>query len=249
LTNAATGDLAAGAGGEPSRDKEEIDRWLSQLPEWTDADAERLSSGDESLPVWLQAVRVHADELTEEEADELLEFLTELEPADTQTPSEPAADKAVVQAKMTAELPSWVAALMPEEKWPQAEADEQLSQHFAEAEESDPERLPSTAPLPSTQPLNASVELEGIPNRLASDELPEWLADQAAAQADLETKDTPAWPARKARLREAVVEPAATDLTLPDREAEREAEPPEAFDGELALTDLRHTGFARRRYV
>ena len=237
LAKDVTGDLAAGAGGEPPPDKEEIERWLSQLPEWTKVDAEHLSSGDESLPVWLQAVRAHANELTEEEADELLEFLSELEPADKQTPSKPAAEEAVVQGKMTAELPAWVAALTPEEQWPQTEADEELSQHFAEAEETDPERLPSTAQLPGTQPLDASVELEGIPGRLAGDDLPEWLAEQAAVQADLETKNVPAWPARKARLREAPPETAATDLTLPDIEAELDGAAADSFDGDETLTD------------
>ena len=235
LAKDVTGDPAAGKEGEAPLDKDEIDRWLSQLPEWSKADAERLGSGDDSLPVWLQSVRAHADELTEEEADELLEFLTELEPAESQTPSEPPAEEVAVQAEVTAELPAWVAALAPEEQWPQTEEDEELSQHFAEAEESDPEQLPSTAQLPGTQPLDASVELEGIPDRLAGEELPEWLADQPAAQADLVTKDAPSWPARKARVRDAPPETTATDLTLPDTEVEPDAASPDALDGEPAL--------------
>ncbi|UCG23589.1 MAG: hypothetical protein JSW55_15805 [Chloroflexota bacterium] len=189
----------AGEAEQASPNKEEVEHWLRQLPEITKADAERLANEDESLPAWLQAVRAHADDLTDEETDELMAFLRDLEPADGESGSKPAAEEAAVQAKVTSELPDWVAALDPEEKWPETEADEQLSQGFTDAEVTDEKELPSTGQLPGTQPLETPVGLEGIPEQLAGEELPEWLADQPAAQTPVEAEEVPERPTGSAR--------------------------------------------------
>ncbi len=229
----ADGGTAARSPGEAEQappDKEGVERWLGQLPDWTRADAERTDGEDESLPAWLHAVRVHADDLTDEEADELMEFLRELEPADGETPSEPPAEESAVQARMTADLPDWVAALEPEEQRRESEADEQLSEDPAEVEEADDEPLPSTSQLPGTQPLQASGELEGIPERLASQELPEWLADQEGVQAPSEaTEQLPEWPTSSAKK---PMYPAPEPVT---EDARSEDVPPDSGDLEQAL--------------
>ncbi|MFN2223524.1 MAG: hypothetical protein ACK2UH_13285 [Candidatus Promineifilaceae bacterium] len=209
-------------------EREEVERWVRQLPEFGKLDEESLATDDESLPAWLQAVRAHADKLTSEEADDLMEFLADLEPGDSEPSGEPPPDEAAVQAKMTSELPAWVAALLPQENWPETEADLTMAQLLDEAEAADETHLPSTAPLPSTRPLGDSPELDGIPEMLAGEALPAWLADQQADKREPDSEEPLAWPSqakhsRQAGPRHTAQEQAARDKAEADEEPQRDA--------------------------
>jgi hypothetical protein len=208
-------------------EREAVERWVRQLPEFGKQDDDRISPEDESLPAWLQTVRAHADKLTREEADDLMEFLADLKPGDVEAAKEPPTGKAEEHAKMSAELPAWVAALLPDENWPETEADSALAQHFAEAEEADEDPLPSTAALADTSPLGDSPELEGIPQMLAAEDLPEWLASRDVEEDEQPgSQEPPAWPGRTGRLRNArlrsgspestALEPGTPELTGPE---------------------------------
>lgn len=198
--------------------REEVEQWVRQLPEFGMLDSEKLAHDDESLPAWLAAVRAHADKLSEEDSNELLDFLAELEPSEEEAEGEPEADEAAAKENVTGELPDWVAALMPEEGWPETEDDKSLANHFAEAAVTDEERLPSTGPLPTTRPLGDSAELEGIPELLAAEDLPDWLADQTREERPPESEEPPGWQSEARRMAPGPAEPAGYDEPTPTLE-------------------------------
>lgn len=231
LDNDIEATRSSAAADETHSDKEQIERWLRQLPERSKADDEGLADDDAKLPGWLQTVRAQAETLTDEEADELMDFLAELEPARSETP--PEAEETEAQANMAADLPDWVAALAPEEHWPETEGDEELSQLLAEVEESEDEPLPTTGQLPDTQPLDASAELKGIPERLAGEELPDWLAEHTDDQPDQESEALPEWPGSAGR--EDIAPPSRPKPS--EEEAELQAALFEAFGASSAMFD------------
>lgn len=234
LDNDIVADRMASAAEEAPGDKEQIERWLRQLPQRSDADEEGQAGDDEKLPGWLQTVRAHAETLTDEEADELMEFLAEIDPASTERSAEEVAEDAAVQAKMAADLPDWVAALAPEEHWPETEGDEELSQLLAEVEELEDEPSVTTGQLPDTQPLDASAELKGIPERLAGEELPDWLAAHTDEQPEQESDALPQWPEHAEQ--EDISPPSESKPS--ETETDFEAALLEAFDASAATADL-----------
>ena len=235
LVDGAAREEPSGATEQPPNEREEVERWLSQLPEFTNSDAEQPAGEDESLPVWLQAVRAQADDLTDEEADELMAFLHDLGSADVEVDSEAPDEQAAAQAKITEELPDWVAALAPDE----SSAEQPSSPEPSPPEPSPPEPSPpepspggesEEVRLPGTQPLEPSVELEGIPEQLAGEELPEWLADQPSAQApDEPAGELPEWPA-KSPGRPIVAADERTPQAPPGEEIDLEAGLQDALD-------------------
>jgi len=163
--------------------EDDLDEWLRELPPPTTGEpGKRGGPRDEdgALPTWLQEVRATADRQASSSEPELVDWLTGLEgddPADAAT------------KKPDDDSPDWVSALTQPEKWPEADDPEAMAEWFANAEDDEDHILPQTAELPLTEPLDASRELDGIPEQLAGDSLPEWLMREAGEEDDLVSAD------------------------------------------------------------
>jgi len=155
--------------GEPST-RDDLDDWLKGLPSPSAADLGKVGEKDDidgSLPTWLQEVRVTADKKGPAGETGFVDWLNELEGDKPETP------------ESGEELPDWVSALTNPEQWPETEDAESMAEWFEESEGTDELTMPKTSELPGTQPLKGSRELDGVPDQLVGDSLPNWLMHEA----------------------------------------------------------------------
>ncbi len=147
--------------------KDDLDEWLRELPAPKTGELRfktRPLDADGVLPTWLQEVRSKADDQSPANDPSLGNWRRGREQGDmAPAPGEPEEN-----------LPDWVSALLQPEEWPEEDDPEAMAKWFATSGDDD-DLLPQTSELAMTTPLDASRELDGIPEQLVGQALPEWL--------------------------------------------------------------------------
>ncbi len=136
------------------------------------------------------------------------------------------------------ELPDWISEVRQQDDWSEGEVEEDsfgewVAGHTAELKE----RAVRQEPKPQqgdTKPLKPSKELKGVPEKIAGEELPDWLADQIREDVPMEERESlpaselPEWLAGMA-----LAQAAAADEEV----IESEGLPPESSEEWQELLD------------
>ena len=158
--------------------KDDLNEWLRELPSPKTGELAfrtRPLDADGALPTWLQEVRSKADEQSPAGDPGLGNWRSGRE-GDDVTPA--------AAGETDENLPDWVSALLQPDEWPEVDDPEAMAEWFSNAEDDDDDLLPQTSELAMTTPLESSRELNGIPEQLVGQSLPEWLMGEEGEDED-----------------------------------------------------------------
>lgn len=124
--------------------------------------------------------QLEPDESAANETEQLLDWLKDLEPANERSEQVPAIAADISKGETESDtLADWLAELSSQkEDWEDVEDLEAITDSFDGTEDIYEDRDSEPIKLDQTAPLNSYHEVEGIPEQLASSDLPEWLRQE-----------------------------------------------------------------------
>ncbi len=124
--------------------------------------------------------QLEPDESAANETEQLLDWLKDLEPANERSEQVPAIAADISKGETESDtLADWLAELSSQkEDWEDVEDLEAITDSFDGTEDIYEDRDSEPIKLDQTAPLNSFHEVEGIPEQLASSDLPEWLRQE-----------------------------------------------------------------------
>ena len=127
----------------------------------------------------VEDIQLESDAPTANETEQLLDWLKDLEPVD-ERPDQASSKSADIPDETESDsLVDWLAELSPEkEDWGDVEDREGITDWFDRTEDIYETKEIESSKLAQTAPLTDYHEIEGIPEQLASDALPEWLKQE-----------------------------------------------------------------------
>jgi chemotaxis protein histidine kinase CheA len=158
----------------PVDEGDDLLAWLREIKAMEPVEAEEQAvaqewagveeqDADEDLPQWLRRA---TGPLQEEAQDSAA------------TPWATEEETSAAAGESAESVPEWVSELSSAREWPETADDAAVADWFAHQEEDVAEIEQDLPDLPMTQPLNPTKELQGVPEQIASESLPEWLSDQ-----------------------------------------------------------------------